>query len=157
MAWRAQTSFASFILTLSISIWIFFLDGLHGHALCSSFKSLLVWFSLRKMRRSSALIQPILTPKSQLLYNYLPRLLPKVEVCRGRYATYLTNHRPHLSTSAQTRSWIQKREQTRRESTQNHAVSQHKDKQAKAPWHREGSDMPPVARQRSAGAMTKGR
>jgi hypothetical protein len=29
-------------------------------------------------------------------------------------------------------------------------------KQIRTPWHREGSDTPPVARQRSAGAMTKG-
>lgn len=31
-----------------------------------------------------------------------------------------------------------------------------KGKQIRTPWHREGSDLPPVARQRSAGAMTKG-
>ena len=36
------------------------------------------------------------------------------------------------------------------------AVAQQKEKQTKAPWHREGSNTPPVARQRSAGAMTKG-
>ncbi|KAF1836171.1 hypothetical protein BDW02DRAFT_567373 [Decorospora gaudefroyi] len=32
-----------------------------------------------------------------------------------------------------------------------------KGKQIRSPWHREGSDKPPVARQRSAGAMTKGK
>ena len=31
-----------------------------------------------------------------------------------------------------------------------------KERQIRAPWNREGSDTPPVARQRSAGAMTKG-
>lgn len=31
-----------------------------------------------------------------------------------------------------------------------------KNKQIRTPWHHEGSDTPPVARQRSAGAMTKG-
>jgi hypothetical protein len=31
-----------------------------------------------------------------------------------------------------------------------------KGKQIRTPWHRQGSDTPPVARQRSAGAMTKG-
>ena len=36
-----------------------------------------------------------------------------------------------------------------------HAV-QEKEKQVRTPWHREGSDVPPVGRQRSAGAMTKG-
>lgn len=36
------------------------------------------------------------------------------------------------------------------------AVAQEKEKQTRTPWHREGSNLPPVARQRSAGAMTKG-
>ena len=35
-------------------------------------------------------------------------------------------------------------------------VEDTKAKQIRTPWHREGSDQPPVARQRSAGAMTKG-
>ncbi|KAF2642531.1 DUF607-domain-containing protein [Massarina eburnea CBS 473.64] len=34
---------------------------------------------------------------------------------------------------------------------------QDKTRQMRAPWNREGSDVPPVARQRSAGAMTKGK
>lgn len=36
------------------------------------------------------------------------------------------------------------------------SIAQEKDKQQKTPWHREGSNVPPVARPRSAGAMTKG-
>ena len=36
------------------------------------------------------------------------------------------------------------------------AVAQEKEKQTRAPWHRQGSELPPVARPRSAGAMTKG-
>lgn len=47
--------------------------------------------------------------------------------------------------------------QIRRESTVERAIGQQKEKQNKAPWHREGSDLPPVARQRSAGAMIKGK
>ena len=35
-------------------------------------------------------------------------------------------------------------------------VAESKDKQIRTPWHRDGSDEPPVQRQRSAGAMTKG-
>jgi hypothetical protein len=35
-------------------------------------------------------------------------------------------------------------------------LQEDKGKQIRTPWHREGSDVPPVARQRSAGAMTKG-
>ncbi|OAK96322.1 hypothetical protein IQ06DRAFT_229984 [Phaeosphaeriaceae sp. SRC1lsM3a] len=34
-------------------------------------------------------------------------------------------------------------------------LAEDKGKQIRTPWHREGSDQPPVARQRSAGAMTK--
>lgn len=42
------------------------------------------------------------------------------------------------------------------ESQLNDAISQDKEKQMRTPWHREGSNIPPVERQRSAGAMTKG-
>lgn len=37
------------------------------------------------------------------------------------------------------------------------AIEEEKEKQTRAPWHRQGADTPPVRRQRSAGAMTKGR
>ena len=36
------------------------------------------------------------------------------------------------------------------------SIAQGKDKQQRAPWHREGPSVPPVARPRSAGAMVKG-
>ena len=36
------------------------------------------------------------------------------------------------------------------------AVAEDKEKQQRAPWHREGVDEAPVRKQRSAGAMTKG-
>lgn len=36
------------------------------------------------------------------------------------------------------------------------AIGEQKEIQARTPWHREGSDEPPVKRNRSAGAMTKG-
>jgi calcium uniporter protein, mitochondrial len=35
-------------------------------------------------------------------------------------------------------------------------IGEAKELQARTPWHREGSDQPPVKRNRSAGAMTKG-
>jgi calcium uniporter protein, mitochondrial len=38
----------------------------------------------------------------------------------------------------------------------NSEVEHHKQRQQERPWHREGVDQPPVHRQRSAGAMTKG-
>ncbi|KAK2629833.1 hypothetical protein QTJ16_000653 [Diplocarpon rosae] len=37
------------------------------------------------------------------------------------------------------------------------AIGQARELQARTPWHREGSDQPPVARQRTAGAITKGK
>ncbi|KAN0090469.1 Protein of unknown function, DUF607 domain containing protein [Hyaloscypha variabilis] len=37
------------------------------------------------------------------------------------------------------------------------AIGQAKELQARTPWHREGSDKPPVKRMRSAGAITKGK
>ncbi|KEF53712.1 uncharacterized protein A1O9_10113 [Exophiala aquamarina CBS 119918] len=37
------------------------------------------------------------------------------------------------------------------------AVGEQKEKQVRTPWHRQGADTPPVRRQRSAGAMTKGK
>ena len=38
----------------------------------------------------------------------------------------------------------------------NSEVEHYKQRQQERPWHREGVDSPPVRRQRSAGAMTKG-
>src|SRR5450432_3217261 len=35
-------------------------------------------------------------------------------------------------------------------------IGQQKELQARTPWHRDGTDQPPVSRMRSAGAMTKG-
>ena len=52
---------------------------------------------------------------------------------------------------------IYQKRQIRVQSTIEKAIGADKEKQNKAPWHREGSDMPPVARQRSVGAMTIGR
>lgn len=37
------------------------------------------------------------------------------------------------------------------------ALEAENEKQARTPWHREGVDDAPVSRNRSAGAMTKGR
>ena len=47
--------------------------------------------------------------------------------------------------------------QIRPESTVASPSQVEKEKQTRAPWHREGSNVPPVRRPRSAGAMTKGR
>lgn len=42
------------------------------------------------------------------------------------------------------------------ESELNDTLAHEKERQTRAPWHRQGSDLPPVARHRSAGAMVKG-
>ena len=76
----------------------------------------------------------LLTPKSCPVHG---RLLPSVTVDVAR-ASYRSKR------------------QIRWESTTGTATDAEKEKQRKAPWHREGSDIPPVARQRSAGAMVKG-
>lgn len=44
----------------------------------------------------------------------------------------------------------------KKKTTYDDAIAQEQGKQAAAPWHREGSEQPPVKRQRSASAMTKG-
>lgn len=47
--------------------------------------------------------------------------------------------------------------EVRQEAAFEGALDQQEEKQARTPWHREGSDTPPVARERSAGATTKGK
>ena len=37
------------------------------------------------------------------------------------------------------------------------AVAEQQEKQVRTPWHRQGVEVPPVRRQRSAGAMVKGK
>ena len=64
--------------------------------------------------------------------------------------------RPSKRGSSDLVTEVYHKRQIRRESTFERAIGAEKEKQNKAPWHREGSDVPPVARQRSAGAMVKG-
>ncbi|KAL9612449.1 MAG: hypothetical protein Q9167_002958 [Letrouitia subvulpina] len=47
----------------------------------------------------------------------------------------------------------QQRNADNKESDLDRAISQEKEKQTRAPWHREGSNVPPLARQRSAGKL----
>lgn len=61
--------------------------------------------------------------------------------------------RPEALQSSKTDSKVTEEEATEFEK----ALAQDKDKQIRRPWHRDGSDQPPVSRGRSAGAMTKGK
>lgn len=44
----------------------------------------------------------------------------------------------------------------RHESSSSSTTQEHKDRQTRAPWHREGSNLPPVSRPQSTKTMTKG-
>ena len=156
IAWRAQPSFDHQIDCRTQGIFVQ-VHGLVGHVSYSSSWSLLIRYLLRKMQRSSTFIQPLLIPRCPLWSICPPKAYSTVESCTDRHATTITAHYPQAGDYRQKIAWIPRREQIRRASTQEHVVGHEKDKQIKAPWHREGSDMPPVARQRSAGAMTKGR
>jgi len=107
---------------------------------------------LYKMRRAQLIVQPFVKPNYRPFHRCLFTLHSTKATCNGRHQTLLPDHDTRRREGASRR-----REQVRRKSTLDHVVGQEKEKQTKAPWHREGSDIPPVARQRSAGAMTKGR
>ncbi|KAL6717641.1 hypothetical protein ACLMJK_005556 [Lecanora helva] len=92
------------------------------------------------MRSAHAFVQSSLTQRNSTLQRH-----SKLPLLSANTQSYWTKHQN-----------LQYRAQVRWKS----AIvtgNQGKDQQAKAPWHREGSDIPPVARQRSAGAMTKGK
>ena len=99
----------------------------------------------------------LLTPKS---YAVRCRLLHPSTVDHSRPIHALTSwssvNRPSKRTCPGIVDGLYQNRQIRRESTIEKAIGAEKEKQRKAPWHREGSELPPVARQRSAGAMIKG-
>ena len=75
-------------------------------------------------------------------------------------STLATSQACHCSFSTSTRrpatgTHVQEAKELNTKGLNDQAV-QEKVKQVRTPWHREGSDVPPVGRQRSAGAMTKG-
>ncbi|KAL9121489.1 MAG: hypothetical protein Q9187_001955 [Circinaria calcarea] len=82
--------------------------------------------------------------------------------------TYYKHRRPSSTTTrhsanenyAQAARELNQKGLDQQESQVGEAISQEKqekEKQARTPWHRQGSDVPPVARPRSASAMTKGK
>lgn len=72
-------------------------------------------------------------------------------------ATYVLQARRGVSAEATARELSQQSVDELAEGVDEDNVAQAKDKQHKRPWMREGVDHAPVRRQRSAGAMTKGK
>ncbi|OJD40428.1 coiled-coil domain containing protein [Diplodia corticola] len=69
----------------------------------------------------------------------------------------LLQERPGTSSNSQSISELNNNITEEEEEDFDRKVAEDKGKQIRTPWHREGSDVPPVGRQRSAGAMTKGK
>ncbi|KAL2040807.1 hypothetical protein N7G274_006265 [Stereocaulon virgatum] len=117
---------------------------------------------------SSALfsIRPLLTPKGHPATKSIRLLCNKTHSAWGfhtsTYNTCGTVWRPstpparhrHLGLTSDIHASGQSRQEA---AFERDIDKQQEDKQARTPWHREGSDAPPIARQRSAGAMTKGK
>lgn len=108
---------------------------------------------------------------SEVLFSWRSVLIPKSYAVRSmhlhasivnhsvpidRSALWSSSNRLLKRTCLEAVTGLYQKRQIRRESTRENAIGTDKEKQNKAPWHREGSDIPPVARQRSAGATTKG-
>lgn len=97
------------------------------------------------------------------------RQLPSTGIFRARTNPPVAHLRSSFSTASRLRietyadkSYTQPSENLNQDVTKaeeehfEKQVADNKAKQIRTPWHREGSDTPPVARQRSASAMTKG-
>jgi hypothetical protein len=77
----------------------------------------------------------------------------------ARYAPNISgwHHQTRQSSSAQKAKDLNQQGIDKELSKFDDALQTEKEKQARTPWHREGTDQAPVARPRSASAMTKGR
>lgn len=74
----------------------------------------------------------------------------------GSTPNNLIQERPVMSSSSQPASELNNNITQEENEDFDQRVAEDKGKQIRTPWHREGSDVPPVGRLRSAGAMTKG-
>ncbi|TVY15844.1 Mitochondrial calcium uniporter protein 6 [Lachnellula arida] len=84
---------------------------------------------------------------------------PAPPQCRGFFsATRIVRQKEDYG--AQAKELNQKAQEEQEKGFDNqldNAIGEQRELQARTPWHREGSDRPPVKRNRSAGAMTKGK
>ena len=71
-------------------------------------------------------------------------------------ALHLSYHRVYSKKHITPRSVFNCSGARRHESSSSNTTQEHKDRQTRAPWHREGSDLPPVSRPQSNKTMTKG-
>lgn len=86
-----------------------------------------------------------LTMQSAVRVGILPKLLcPKTNRCIPTISRGFTSSPRYLKANHQPENQI------------DNAIGKEKEIAIRTPWHREGADMPPVKRQRQAGAMTKG-
>lgn len=100
----------------------------------------------------------LLIPKSYALHSrHLHSSTVKHSIPIDRLASWSSINPSSKRICSEAVTGLYQKRRIRRESTIGKAISADKKKQNKAPWHREGSDMPPVARQRSDGAMIKGK
>lgn len=122
---------------------------------------------IARMQRSSKVLssaRPLLTPKWQPVCRpnlfsatSIPnRLSDSVPNCSIRRALW------HCATSLRELKCIgitkglHSSSKVRQEAAFEGASEQQEEKQTRTPWHREGSDTPPVAREQSAEPITKG-
>lgn len=110
------------------------------------------------MQRTLPFLQPLLTPRSPALRKYAHGLATLTlwlhQTKSSTPAHPLSNHTSCFV--SRSKGVFQLKWQVRRKSTQGGVTAQEKEKQTKAPWHRQGSDVPPVGRPQSAEAMTRG-
>lgn len=100
--------------------------------------------------------QPVCRPIHSLATNSPPRLSGSVSNSSIRRA--LWNHAStlrELRCVGVTKS-LHSSSEVRQEAAFQGTLDQQEVKQARTPWHREGSDRPPVAREQSAEPITKG-
>lgn len=94
------------------------------------------------LQSSAAHSFPVDLGSTKLSFASVKRYPP----CRARYATDYAQQARDLNQKGLDEQEAQLED----------ALEEEKEKQVRAPWHREGADQPPVKRNRSAGAMTKG-
>ena len=114
----------------------------------------------RRSITSTVVMWSRLTPQKQSLpvmnaklSEYSPCIGARLSTtARGLITRSLYTPHPKVSTTTS----LQRHRRTESTASYDNAIGQEKEKQTRAPWHREGASVPPVNRARAAGAMTKG-
>ena len=112
---------------------------------------------LRSLLPGNAILTPQLRAHLSLTKTHyrLPQLTRSLSGSQARsFRLFTYNQRDKAPPTVTTD--LEQRKSDDHKSSLDDSIAQEKEKQTRAPWHRDGSDLPPVARRRSAGAMTKG-